>query len=230
MWDEPRACNGRMKRIQFSVTYPDRLRHPLQRHLDGDGPLTRAELLMWSPTADATTLFWFDGDRTATERAVSTIESRQTTSYVRDGDGTYVFLQQSGFEFSETLLDLIADASVIFLPPVVFGDDGTVSFEAVGETTALSAFHDALAEIGALAIERVRSFERSSDPSRLTDRQRAAVEAAVAVGYYEVPREGTIEDVAGRLDCSTSTAGELVRKAESAVVGRFVDGQQPSEP
>jgi len=41
-----------------------------------------------------------------------------------------------------------ADASVIFLPPVVFRENGTVTFEAVGETSALSAFHDALATAG----------------------------------------------------------------------------------
>jgi len=214
-----------MKRIQCSVTYPDGLRHPLHSHLTGDGALTRAELLMWSPTADATTLFWFDGDPAATARAVSAIDSLQTTSRVRDGDGTYVFIQQTAFEFSERLLELIADASVIFLPPVVFRENGTVTFEAVGETSALSAFHDALAEIGDLAIERVQTFERSSAPSRLTDRQRAAIEAAVEVGYYEVPREGTIKDTAQELDCSTSTAGELVRKAEAVVVEAFVGHQ-----
>ena len=214
-----------MKRIQFSVRYPDRFRHPLQHQLAGGGPLTRAELLMWSPTAEATTLFWFDGDRAAARGAVAAIDSLQTTSHVPDTDGTYVFLQQDAFEFSEALLELIADASVIFLPPVVFHADGTVTFEAVGETTALSAFHDALAEVGDLSIERVQSFERSGSPTRLTDRQRAAVEAAVAVGYYELPRDGTVADIAERLDCSTSTAGELVRKAEAAIVENHVGGR-----
>nr|WP_244256764.1 helix-turn-helix domain-containing protein [Halomicrobium sp. IBSBa] len=230
MPDGRTAANGRMKRIQFSVTYPDRLRHPLQRHLEDDEALTRAELLLWSPTADATTLCWFDGEPAAAERAVATIDSIETANHVRDGDGTYVFLQQDGFEFPDVVLDLIADAAVIFRPPVVFRDDGTISFEAVGETSALSAFHDALASVGDLAIERVRSFDRASRPSQLTDRQRAAIEAAVAVGYYEIPREGTIEDVAARLDCATSTAGELVRKAEAAVVEGVVEGQSRSAP
>jgi predicted DNA binding protein len=211
-----------MKRVQFSVRYPDRLRHPLQRQLAGNGPLTRAELVMWSPTADATTLFWFDGDRAAAERAVAAIDSLQTTSRVPDAGGTYVFLQQDAFEFSKALLELIADASVLFLPPVVFHADGAVTFEAVGETAALSAFHDALAEIGDLSIERVQSFERSGSPTRVTDRQRAAVGVAVAVGYYEIPRGGTVTDIAERLDCSTSTAGELVRKAEAAIVENHV--------
>jgi predicted DNA binding protein len=105
---------------------------------------------------------------------------------------------------------------------VVFHADGAVTFEAVGETAALSAFHDALAEIGDLSIERVQSFERSGSPTRVTDRQRAAVEVAVAVGYYEIPRGGTVTDIAERLDCSTSTAGELVRKAEAAIVENHV--------
>jgi predicted DNA binding protein len=230
MWHGRTAVNGDMKRIQCSATYPRRLRHPLQRHLETDGPLTRAELLMWSPTADATTLFWFDGTPAAAERAVAEIESLQATSRVRGDDGTYVFLQQSAFEFPGVVLDVIADASVIFLPPVVFDEDGSVTFEAVGEIEALGAFHDELADLGALTIERVAPFHRSESPSRLTDRQHAAIEAAVAVGYYELPREGTIEDVAERLDCATSTAGELVRKAEAAVVEAVVEDQRVSPP
>jgi predicted DNA binding protein len=214
---------GGMKRIQFSVTYPDRFVHPIQRRITGESPLTRAELLMWSPTAEPTTLLWCDGDREATEAAIADIDSL-VTSVITEADGTYVFLQQDDYEFSAALLEAITEARVVFVPPVVFEATGEIRFEAVGESAALSAFHDRLSEFGELAIESVRPFERSRAPSRLTGRQRAALEAAVAVGYYEVPREGTIADVAARLDCSTSTAGELVRKAEAAVVDHYTRG------
>jgi predicted DNA binding protein len=188
-------------------------------------PITRAELLTWSPTAEATTLLWCDGDRAATETVVSSVDSLLASSFVPGADGTYAFLRQDDYEFAATILETIAEAAVVFVPPVVFLDDGAVEFEAVGEAAALSAFHDALSDLGDLAIDRVHDFERARSPSHLTDRQRAALEAAVAAGYYEVPREGTVEDVAGALDCSTSTAGELVRKAEAAVVRTYVEAR-----
>lgn len=207
-----------MKRIQFAVGYPDERRHPLHRRLVADESLSRAELRVWSPTPDATTLFWFDGDEPAVERAVTAIDSLESVRFVAGVEGTYAFLQQSAYEFPEELLTLVAAAEVAFLPPVVFLESGEVRFEAVGDRAALSEFHDGLADLGDLRIERVRSFEWGSSPVRLTDRQRAALSAAQSVGYYEVPREGSIEAVADALDCAPSTAGELIRKAEAAVV------------
>mgnify|MGYP006295584255 FL=1 len=211
-----------MKRVQFSVTYPDRFVHPLQRRLV-ETPISRAELLMWSPTADATTLFWCDGDREATERLVTGIDSLLVHTAVDVSDGTCVFLRQADYEFSPAILETIADAAVIFLPPVVFLETGELQFEAAGESAALSTFYEALSELGAVTVEQVHEFKRRSTPSALTDRQRAALEAAVSVGYYEVPRTGTVADVAGVLECASSTAGELLRKAEAAVVTAFLE-------
>lgn len=215
------SVTGGMKRIQFSVTYPEQLVHPLHQQIMEQTSISRAELLMWTPTEDATTLFWCDGGREAAERTVERIDSLLDSHFVEDDDGVYVFIQQDAYEFPTAVLDAIAGARVIFLPPVVFLDTGEVQFEAVGETTALSTFHGELSELGDLTIERVHEFERDDSASRLTDRQREALDAAVSVGYYDVPRNGTIADVAGVLDCSTSTAGELVRKAEAAVVRNY---------
>lgn len=212
-----------MKRIRFSAAYPERLRHPLHDVIVGDSPVRRAELLMWSPTADATTLLWFDGDRDATAAALDALDSLVASSLLSDADGTYAFLRQDAYEFPAALLDTVAASRVIFLPPVVFRESGGVRFEAVGATAALSEFHDDLGTLADLTIERVHEFERRPSPSRLTDRQRAALETAVSTGYYEVPREGTVADVAAALDCATSTAGELLRKAEAAVVERAVE-------
>lgn len=211
-----------MKRVQFAAAYPDHLVHPLHRRVIDHDPISRAELLTWSPTADATTLFWCDADATATESVVRAVDSLVGSELVEDGAGTYAFLRQDGYEFAPAVLDAIAAARVVFLPPVIFLESGDVRFEAVGESTSLSAFYEALADLANVTIERAHEFERTASPSRLTDRQRAALEAAVDAGYYEVPRDGTIADVASSLGCSTSTAGELVRKAEAAVLREFV--------
>ncbi|WP_436908255.1 helix-turn-helix domain-containing protein [Halosimplex marinum] len=57
----------------------------------------------------------------------------------------------------------------------------------------------------------------------LTSRQREVLEAAVAVGYYEAPREATHEDVAEAVGCSPATAGEHLQKVERAVFDALVE-------
>jgi len=57
----------------------------------------------------------------------------------------------------------------------------------------------------------------------LTSRQREVLEAAVAVGYYEAPREATHEDVAEATGCSPATAGEHLQKIERAVFSTLVE-------
>ncbi|MFB6146283.1 MAG: helix-turn-helix domain-containing protein [Halobacteriaceae archaeon] len=207
-----------MKRVRFSVRYPDRFLHPLRRAVVEESALGRVELLTWSPTADATTLLWCAADRGTTEDAVARIDSLRESHLVEDAGGTYAFLRQTDYEFPSAVLDAVAGARAVFVPPVVFRETGAVQFEAVGETSALGAFHENLSEFGAVTVERVHEFEGRRTPARLTDRQRAALAAAVEAGYYEVPRDGAVADVAAALDCSTSTAGELLRKAEAAVV------------
>ena len=178
---------------------------------------------MWSPTADATTLLWCDGDRAATEAVVDAIDSLAATSFVADGGETYAFVRQHDYEFATSVMELVADSRVIFLPPVTFLESGTVRFEAVGETAALGEFHARLSELGDASIDRVHDFERRRSPAGLTDRQRRALEAAVGAGYYEIPRTGSVADVAAALDCASSTAGELLRKAERTVIVDYVN-------
>lgn len=226
MLGERTSINDGMKRIQFSATYPERFVHPLHLQIMEKTPISRAELLMWTPTADVTTLIWCDSDQKATEKALENIDSLLVSNLVEDSNGTYAFLQQDKYEFSAVLLDVITESRVIFRPPVVFLDTGQVQFEAVGEATALSTFHEELAELGEITIQQVHEFERKNSPSCLTDRQEEALEAAVTVGYYEIPRNGTIADIAAVLDCSPSTAGELVRKAEGAVIHNYMEKER----
>lgn len=214
-----------MKRVQFSVSYPERLRHPLHRRTCAESAVTRVELLMWSPTADATALLWCDADRAGTERVFDAVDSLLGRSLVETDGGTYAFVRQSDYEFPAEVLAAVAESRVIFVPPVVFCEDGGVRFEAVGETSSVSSLHDRLAELGDLTVERVHEFRRTRSPSSLTDRQRAAVETAVELGYYDVPRDGSVADVADELACSTSTAGELLRKAESTVLRQFAEAR-----
>ena len=54
--------------------------------------------------------------------------------------------------------------------------------------------------------------------AHLTDRQREVAETAVELGYYDIPRSASQEDIAAELDCAPSTIAEHLRKAEARIL------------
>jgi predicted DNA binding protein len=51
----------------------------------------------------------------------------------------------------------------------------------------------------------------------LTERQQEVLEVALELGYYDVPRQATHNDIAERLDLSVGTVGEHLQKIEARV-------------
>jgi predicted DNA binding protein len=87
----------------------------------------------------------------------------------------------------------------------------------------VSDFRERLDDLVDARVERVHEFRGGSGRADVTPRQQEALEAALDAGYYEVPRRASVSDVAGALDCATSTAGELLRRAEAGVVAAHVE-------
>ncbi|WP_231990825.1 helix-turn-helix domain-containing protein [Natronobacterium gregoryi] len=56
---------------------------------------------------------------------------------------------------------------------------------------------------------------------RLTARQQETFQTARELGYFAIPREASIEDVADELGCAPGTASEHLRKAQQRVVGQL---------
>jgi len=66
----------------------------------------------------------------------------------------------------------------------------------------------------------------------LTDRQRVAVRTAYELGYFEIPRSASLDDVAAELDISASSCSERLRRAQTALLETHVDldGRRPRDP
>ena len=56
------------------------------------------------------------------------------------------------------------------------------------------------------------------DDTLLTDRQRECLQAALRLGYFEVPRECTLAELADRLGVDKSTASETIRRGQTRLV------------
>jgi len=73
-------------------------------------------------------------------------------------------------------------------------------------------------EYGATVTRLSGSRESPTGRSRLTRKQRRALEAAFEMGYYAVPRNVDLEAVGRRLDVSRQAVSERLRRAHSALV------------
>lgn len=76
--------------------------------------------------------------------------------------------------------------------------------------------------------ERERSVQtadefRQAVDDRLTEKQRAAIEAAYAAGYYDWPRETTAEELAESMGVSSSTLHQHLRKGIWSLLAAFFE-------
>jgi hypothetical protein len=111
------------------------------------------------------------------------------------------------------------------------GETLTISV-AVPTREELSAVIAALRERGAtVRLKRLSSSEPAPgrrlleiDAGAITDKQREAVRAAVAAGYYETPRDADLSDLAAELGVSRSAVSQRLTAVESKLVAELVRG------
>ncbi|WP_228546148.1 helix-turn-helix domain-containing protein [Halegenticoccus tardaugens] len=85
-----------------------------------------------------------------------------------------------------------------------------------------------LDEFGNVTVERItEDFRREVMPSRaewqellssIPPRQREFLNAAAERGYFEIPRQVTLEDLADEMDITKTTASNHLRKAERKLI------------
>ena len=219
-----------MKYLQLRLRFTAEMRHPMQRFIDQSEAVERDVLVHGNTIGDQDTfLFYVVGDREPYATALAAAEMITDFAITEIDDRSfYCFLTQRRNAVDEAMFDSLNRTGVIVVPPIEFLPDGVATLTVVGQAAALQ---DALSEIPegvTVTVQEVGAYDwRQSvfDPG-CTERQRAAVRAAVEAGYYAVPRESSIEAVADALDCAPSTAAEHLRKAEGAVMAEFCSLRQ----
>jgi predicted DNA binding protein len=61
-----------------------------------------------------------------------------------------------------------------------------------------------------------------SDGEKLTPRQRNIIESAFASGFYEYPRRTGLQNLSKKLGVSSSTLGEMMRRAERKIIASYL--------
>ncbi len=183
-----------------------------------------ARLLEWNQgdSRGVLGLFAIDGDRTEFEAELAGVPELVHADVTTAGDGRFyllVVLRPSEAPLADRMFENLTRDGLVVLKPVIYRD-GQVHARLVGSSSAVQAAVETVPPAVDVTVEAIgqRGFDPETAASALSDRQREAVLVAIDLGYYDVPRRATHEDVAERLGCAPSTASEHLQKAEAKLV------------
>lgn len=101
--------------------------------------------------------------------------------------------------------------------------DGSFEFDFTGTREDLERLRETLTDAG-LPYELRSVVESTDSASLLTDRQREVLETAQRAGYFEVPREATLAEVAEELGVDQSTASGVLRRGQGRILTWYLTG------
>lgn len=138
---------------------------------------------------------------------------------ITDDSCFYTYFQTELNGISKQLFATLTRGSLLMVPPYNYGD-GSVTISLFGPTDEVQEAVAQVPDPFEVTINEVSGMEATPGLTEplLSERQYDALEAATDIGYYDIPRQGTYEDIAARIGCAPSTAAEHLRKAESKII------------
>jgi predicted DNA binding protein len=193
------------------------------RDLDG----IQRETMMnfeWHSDETYTLVYRLSGD--ATEELDDLLDSHdQVRSYdvMTEDDRIYVFVHLTARETLSQLLEIAETHQLLLETPFQFTQHG-VRVTVAGEESELQTAYSKGMDAMEIEVESTGVYQPDEPDfvEQMTDRQYEALVTAFDLGYYETPRTVSFEEVADALDCAPSTANELLRRAEAALVSSML--------
>jgi hypothetical protein len=212
-----------MKRVRLTVDPGDAdLPLTFVRAAESDDFTGAVSVVNWNVTSEsATFLLRIEGSLEGVEPLLQADDAVTEYEIISVGEQTwYALLAGQDTGDARELWEQFKFGHLLTVPPVEWNDDGTYTFALVGtEADVQSAVADLPPGVG-VTVESVGGTGVADDGvlTRLTPRQRETLDTAVELGYYDVPRTATVEDLAADLDRAPSTVGEHLQKAEATVI------------
>jgi predicted DNA binding protein len=223
---------GGVRYLDVTLDLPSWLSHPMQEFMAGTDAIEREALHAWQPDREnglEYALFFVRGERDAYRRAISSVDAIVDFELSRvDDAGFYSYVVQETRPEDAAWRSAFAARNLVVPYPVVYDETGRTRLTVVGADDDLRGVVDDLPDEVGVTVHGVGrlDFRLGSPAAELTDRQLEAVRVARDMGYYEVPRDHSLEDVADAMDVARSTLSTHLRKAERALVERAV-GERP---
>lgn len=200
--------------------------HPIAHKLDREPSIQRKAIHSIKLLDDGTIamLGEIEGDLDRYREIMADSEVVRTFAVSGDESG-YVYSQVETSAQTREMLERRDDGDFIIQMPIEYTEDGGRKVTVIGEEESLLAMSD-LFDVGDTDIELVSMGPYAPDAegvfADLTDRQAEVLETAIRMGYYETPREATLEEIAGELGIDHGTVGRHIRAIESKVFGKYI--------
>ena len=216
-----------MRYLKSVLSPTDGTFHPVEEMIADNPDLRRGQVHHINLLSDDTVaaLYEIEGEGGVLRDALK--ESGEVLSYdvidvSEDTHHVYVHVRQG--EPVVDLLSIVDDRRLMVDTPMEFVEDG-VRATVIGEQSTLREALDDIPEGVDVDVRRVGEYSPQDDRvlANLTDRQREVLRVAARLGYYDVPRSATHDEVADSLGCAPSTASEHLRKIESKIVDVLLD-------
>lgn len=212
-----------MQHVQLTFYADDVEVHPVHTLLAERDYVESAKMVHWNAARETLThTFEVTGDRRKFGAELAdTSEVLEYDLAPIDDSRFYAYVRAETTAVQRAMFQSYDRNSLVVTSGLEHTDHGGVTFGVAGQSAAIQAAIDAAPEGIRVEVKRVGggAADGTTPEQALSERQREAVEAAVGVGYYDVPRTASHEVVAEELGCAPSTATEHLRKAESKLLG-----------
>ncbi len=217
-----------MQYVDLLVDQPPSMRHPMDRFLREEDAIEREALLTWNVTPDGEeyALFSVEGDIDRYHDRIDEVDNVLDYNLTPvDDRHFYAYIHQATRDAEREMRAAFARRNLVVVPPIRYDESG-MHLTVVGGGADLTELVDDFPASIDVTVEAVGEYDRhhGTPAGSLTDRQLEAVETAVRLGYYNVPRTASLEAVADALGCASSTASTLLRKAERGVMTHLAGG------
>jgi predicted DNA binding protein len=131
--------------------------------------------------------------------------------------------------YETTDTGLYAFAQRVGVPPEfpVVVRDGWYEFDVTGTRAEFDGLQSAL-EASDRSYELLSLVRTDEDEKLLTNRQRELLNAALREGYFDVPRECTLGELASSLEIDKSTLSRTLRRGQAQVLQWYLTGPRPT--
>lgn len=192
---------------EVSQTHPDATFGLLSGYRTGESAIELGEVVAEEPDASV--------DAMRSHPAITRYELLEST------DGRAL----AKYETTDTdLYDFVETSSLPVEFPVV-ARNGWFEFDLTGTRDELDHLRTNLDASG-VAYELQSLVHTTDSDALLTDRQRELLEIAIREGYYEVPRECTLAELAETDGIDKATASTILRRGEATLIKWFLTGPE----
>ena len=196
--------------------------HPMHDLLVNAPYVERAKTTHWNFSGEEIGIMHYvEGDQEAFSADIESIPDVHDYELTpADERNFYAYLMCETTEPARELFGTFTRGRLVVIPPMEYAPDSTVSLSLVGTPAEIQAAIDGVPDPVKVEVTEISGLETASESveALLSDRQREAAVSALELGYYEIPREASHEDVATAIGCAPSTAAEHIRKAEAKLL------------